>query len=80
MNQITWTDIQLKRLKKLGANQETLESGFDEPRERDKAWKKVKKTLPGAKAARYMQIENKLDAIRRVEFAREIPLVEPGTE
>lgn len=48
--------------------------------ERDKAWRKVKKILPGAKAARYMQIENKLDAIRRVEFAREIPLVEPGAE
>jgi hypothetical protein len=45
--------------------------------ERTKAWKKVQKVLPGAKAARYMQIESKLDAIRRFEFAREIPLIEP---
>ena len=45
MNQITWTDIQLKRLKKLGANQETLESGFDEPRERDKAFQRLEKQL-----------------------------------
>lgn len=46
--------------------------------ERTKAWKKVQKVLPGVKAARYMQIENKLDAIRRFELAREIPLIEPA--
>ena len=46
--------------------------------ERNKAWAKVQKVLPGAKAARYMQIESKLDAIRRFEFAREIPLIEPS--
>ena len=45
--------------------------------ERTKVWKKVQQALPGAKAARYMQIESKLDSIRRFELAREIPLIEP---
>lgn len=32
------------------------------------------KVLPGKKAFRYLQIENKLDAIARFEMAKEIPL------
>lgn len=36
----------------------------------------VGKVLPGKKAFRYMQIENKLNAIARYELAKEIPLAQ----
>ena len=41
----------------------------------DKYVKKMKKVLPGAKLARFFQIENKLDSIVMNELANEIPLV-----
>lgn len=34
------------------------------------------KVLPGKKAARFYQIENKMDAVIRYDLAREIPVVE----
>ncbi|HXX80185.1 MAG TPA: hypothetical protein VEI46_01440 [Thermodesulfovibrionales bacterium] len=36
---------------------------------------KFTKVLPAKKVARYYQIENKLDAIVKYEFAKEVPLV-----
>jgi len=39
---------------------------------------KLGKVLPPATLARFLQIENKLDAIIRFELADEIPLVEPA--
>jgi hypothetical protein len=36
----------------------------------------VGKVLPGKKAFRYMQVENKLNAIARYELAKEIPLAQ----
>jgi len=45
LKKFTWTDIQSKRLKVLGADQETLESGFDTPKEREQAFQKLAKTL-----------------------------------
>jgi hypothetical protein len=39
-------------------------------------YKKFKKILPAGKAARYFQIENKIDALISAELALEIPLVE----
>jgi hypothetical protein len=43
----------------------------------EKAWyKKFKKILPSGKAARYFQIENKIDALISAELAAEIPLIE----
>lgn len=36
----------------------------------------VGKVLPGKKAFRYMQVENKLNAIGRYELAKEIPLAQ----
>ena len=38
-------------------------------------WKKFKKILPARKAARYYQLENKLDAVVDVELADQIPLI-----
>ena len=37
---------------------------------------KLEKALPGTKVARYLQIENKIRAIIRYEFAANIPLVQ----
>ena len=37
---------------------------------------KLEQALPGAKAARYMQIENKIRAIVRYEIAGEVPLAQ----
>ena len=39
---------------------------------------KIRAVLPGTKAARFFQIENKLDAIVNVSLASEIPLVRVG--
>lgn len=47
----------------------------DEARLNQKHFKELLKVLPAAKAARYMQIENKMQAVVRYESAREIPLV-----
>ncbi len=38
-------------------------------------YKKFKKILPTAKAARYFQLENKIDALISAELALEIPLI-----
>lgn len=38
-------------------------------------YKKFKKILPSAKAARYFQLENKIDALISAELALEIPLL-----
>jgi hypothetical protein len=37
---------------------------------------KLEKVLPGAKVARYLQIENKIRAVVRYELAAQIPLVQ----
>ena len=38
-------------------------------------WKKFSKILPARKAARYYQLENKLDAVVDVDLADQIPLI-----
>ncbi len=46
-----------------------------------KSWQpKFEKILPAKAVARFYQIENKLDAIIRVELAAEVPLVEHGVK
>ena len=65
------------------AGQRLTQAAIDNDRARlqarEKQWREVLEVLPGAKAARYMQIENKLDALRRAELTREIPLLEPAS-
>ena len=39
-------------------------------------YKKFKKIIPAGKAARYFQVENKIDALISAELAEQIPLVE----
>ena len=42
---------------------------------RKRWWKKFSKILPARKAARYYQLENKLDAVVDVDLADQIPLI-----
>ena len=48
----------------------------DQARLHEKHFKELLKVLPARKAARYMQIENKIDAVMRYETAKVIPLVQ----
>lgn len=51
-----------------------LAANVTESKMREKHFKEVSKVLPGVKAARYVQIENKIQAIQRYETAKAIPL------
>jgi len=51
-----------------------LAANVTEAKLREKHFKEVSKVLPGVKAARYIQIENKIQAIQRYETAKAIPL------
>jgi hypothetical protein len=51
-----------------------LAANVTESKMREKHFKEVSKVLPGIKAARYVQIENKIQAIQRYETAKAIPL------
>jgi Spy/CpxP family protein refolding chaperone len=51
-----------------------LAANVTEAKMRERHFKEASKVLPGVKAARYVQIENKIQAIQRYETARTIPL------
>ena len=53
---------------------EAIEIEMDEAKLRKSYVPKLSKVLPGAKVARYLQIENKIRAIIRYELAAAIPL------
>lgn len=57
MKKFTWTEIQSKRLKALGAGSDTLESGFGTPRERDQVFQQMEKEL-------VKNHRNRLEALR----------------
>jgi len=63
------TDANAKRLA-----EQVLASSLDEARLNQKHFKQLLKVLPASKAARYMQIENKIQAVVRYEAAKVIPL------
>ena len=67
----TLTDANAKRLA-----EQVLAATGDEARLRQKHFKQLLKVLPARKAARYMQIENKMLAVVRYETAGAIPLVQ----
>jgi hypothetical protein len=64
------TDANAQRLARV-----VLAAGVSEAKIRERHFKEVSKVLPGVKAARYVQIENKIQAVQRFETARTIPLV-----
>ena len=55
---------------------QVLAADREQARLHEKHFKELLKVLPARKAARYMQIENKLDAVVRYETAKAIPLVQ----
>ena len=64
------TDANAKRIAR-----EVLAADADEQKLREKTMRKMIAKLPAKKAVRYMQIENKLRAINRIDIAERIPLV-----
>jgi len=54
---------------------EVLAADADEQKLRERTMRKMIAVLPAKKAVRYMQIENKLAAINRIDIAERIPLV-----
>ena len=55
---------------------QVLTADREQARLHEKHFKELLKVLPARKAARYVQIENKLDAVVRYETAKAIPLVQ----
>lgn len=55
---------------------QVLAADREQARLHEKHFKELLKVLPARKAARYMQIENKLDAVVRYETAKAIPLAQ----
>ncbi|HQR56331.1 MAG TPA: hypothetical protein PLW72_10095 [Burkholderiaceae bacterium] len=66
----TLTDANAKRI-----TEQMLAAVRDEARLHDKHYRQLIKVLPARKATRYMQIENKMQAVVRYESAKAIPLV-----
>jgi Spy/CpxP family protein refolding chaperone len=64
------TDANAKRI-----TLEILETDADEQRLRDRTVRALMGKLPARKAARFMQIENKIRTINRYDIAERIPLV-----
>ena len=67
----TLTDANAKRLV-----DQVQAAALEEARLNQKQFKQLLKVLPVRKAARYMQIESKLQAVVRYETAKAIPLVQ----
>ena len=65
------TDANAKRIAK-----EVLAAEADEQKLRQATMRKVMDKLPAKKAARFMQIENKIRALNRFDIAERIPLVQ----
>jgi len=65
----TLTDANAKRI-----SEQVLAASLEEARLQQKHFKQVLKVLPAVKAARYMQIENKIQSVVRFEAAKAIPL------
>lgn len=66
----TLTDANAKRLV-----DQVLTASADEARLQQKHFKQLLKVLPARRAARYMQVESKIQAVVRYETAAAIPLV-----
>lgn len=67
----TLTDANAKRI-----TEQMLTAVRDEARLHDKHYRQLIKVLPARKATRYMQIENKMQAVVRYEAAKTFPLAQ----
>jgi Spy/CpxP family protein refolding chaperone len=66
----TMTDANAKRLA-----EQVLAASLEEARLQQKHFRRLLGVLPAKKAARYMQIENKIQAVLSYDTARAIPLI-----
>ncbi|HUI99327.1 MAG TPA: hypothetical protein VLY46_03785 [Usitatibacter sp.] len=66
----TMTDANAKRIAG-----EILAADADEQKLRDRTFRRMSSKLPGRKAVRFLQIENRIDTIGRYDIAERIPLV-----
>jgi hypothetical protein len=66
----TMSDAYAKRIAR-----DFLAADMDEVKLRERYFRKMQSVLPAKKAARYMQIENKLSTLKRYDIAERIPLV-----
>lgn len=64
------TDANAKRIM-----HEILAADADEQKLRDRTFRRLLSRVPARKAVRFLQIENKIDAIDRYDIAERIPLV-----
>jgi hypothetical protein len=64
------TDGNAKRI-----TREVVEADAEEQKLRESTMRKLMAALPARKAARYLQIENKIRAIHRFDLAERVPLV-----
>jgi hypothetical protein len=55
---------------------DVLDASIEEAKLRQSHYAQLKKALPAARAVRYVQIENKIQAVKRFETAKAIPLAE----
>ena len=67
----TLTDANAKRM-----TEQMLTAVRDEARLHDKHYRQLIKVLPARKATRYIQIENKMQAVVRYEAAKTFPLAQ----
>ena len=67
------TDVQAKTMV-----DQMLDIQRDELKVRKSHLSKFRKVLPEVKVARFLQIENKIDAIVKLGFVDSIPLIEAG--
>ena len=65
------TDANAARLARV-----VLAANVTEAKMRERHFKEASKVLPAVKAARYIQIENKIQALQRYETAKVIPLTQ----
>jgi len=69
-----YRDLSNDKAQKLTEDYLTLEE--DRAKLRREYFAEFSKVLPGRKAARFYQIENKMDAVIRYDLAGEIPVVD----
>lgn len=55
--------------------EESLDIEKDEAEQMERTFHKLKKAVPAVKAARYLQVENKLRAVVRFEQAAQVPYI-----
>ena len=65
----------LNEVSAIAIAEESLDIEKDEAEQMERTFHKLKKAVPAVKAARYLQVENKLRAVVRFEQAAQVPYI-----